>query len=252
MGNNDFFRRDFLKLSAFTAASFFIGTSSIFSRSPNVKKKSKNHYTPPTINFDQQPLPYAYNALEDCIDAQTMEIHYTKHAAGYAKNLKEAAISEKVNMNESIEKLLSNISNYSIKLKNNAGGHYNHELFWQCMRPKSLNNLPEKELLANIIKNFGSFENFKSQFSEAGKGRFGSGWVWLIQSANGKLSILSTANQENPLMNISSVEQKGTPLLCLDVWEHAYYLKYHNKRADYINNWWNLVNWDFVATRHFI
>lgn len=249
MKNKQYLRSEFLKLSALTAATFFIGKATAFSTNKKPQKK-QDIKASNEIGFEQQALPYKYDALEDCIDAQTMEIHYSKHAAGYAKNLKDAAVAEKVNLNESIETLLANISNYSIKLKNNAGGHYNHELFWQCMSPKKQNNTPEKVFLTILENEFGTFENFKTQFSDAAKSRFGSGWAWLIKTNKGKLNIISTANQENPLMNLDSVNQKGTPLLCLDVWEHAYYLKYQNRRADYINNWWDLVNWDFVYSRY--
>jgi Fe-Mn family superoxide dismutase len=197
--------------------------------------------------FDQQPLPYAFSALENVIDTQTMEIHYQRHAAGYSKNLKDAASAEGVPSDTSVEQLLANISKYSTKMRNNAGGHYNHELFWKCMRPKRENNKPEGQLLSLIENTFQSFENFKLQFANAASSRFGSGWAWLYLDKDKSLKIGSTPNQDNPLMNISDI--KGTPLLGLDVWEHAYYLKYQNKRADYIANWWNVVNWDYVQQR---
>jgi Fe-Mn family superoxide dismutase len=201
------------------------------------------------INFQQIPLPYAYNALEPFIDAMTMEIHHTKHAAGYTKNLNDACVAEKVDMqNKSIYELLYNISKYSVKMRNNAGGHYNHELFWQSMQPAPA-TIPTGNFLKEIENSFGSFADFQKAFTEAAKNRFGSGWAWLIRDMEkGKLAICSTANQDNPLMDIAEV--KGYPLLGLDVWEHAYYLKYQNKRADYISNWWNLVNWKFVEDRH--
>ena len=197
--------------------------------------------------FDQEPLPYSYSALENIIDATTMEIHYSKHAAAYSKNLKEAAIAEGINMNKPLEELLTNVSKYSAKVRNNGGGHYNHEMFWKSMRPKQASNLPTGNLLAQIEKQFSTFANFKTQFSDAGKNRFGSGWAWLYAGKNKELKIGSTPNQDNPLMDISDI--KGFPLLGLDVWEHAYYLKYQNKRADYIDNWWNVVNWDYVTQR---
>lgn len=197
--------------------------------------------------FDQQPLPYAYNALENAIDAMTMEIHYSKHAAGYAKNVKEAAKAENVDMTKPLEDVLVKISDYSSKMRNNAGGHYNHEMFWQCMRSPTSDNAPGGKLMEAIEKQFTSFEYFKKQFADAAKSRFGSGWAWLYINKNKKLAIGSTPNQDNPLMDISDI--KGFPLLGIDVWEHAYYLKYQNKRADYIEGWWTLVNWDYVATR---
>ena len=197
--------------------------------------------------FDQQPLPYKYDALENIIDSMTMEIHYSKHAAAYSKNVKEAAQAEGVDMSKPLEEVLVKVSKYSAKMRNNGGGHYNHEMFWQCMRPKQTGNTPIGNLQLAIDKAFGSFDIFKKQFGDAGKTRFGSGWAWLYVDSNKMLKIGSTPNQDNPLMDISDI--KGFPLLALDVWEHAYYLKYQNKRADYIDNWWNVVNWDYVQMR---
>lgn len=198
-------------------------------------------------SLEQQPLPYKFNALEPFIDARTMEIHYTKHAAGYSKNLTEAIISEyKKHGNPTINRILNEVTSYSLKMRNNAGGHYNHELFWQCLTPNSTKK-PEGNLAEAIDKNFGSFETFKTQFSDAAKNRFGSGWAWLIGDDKGLLRVTSTPNQDNPLMN--NAEFEGYPLLALDVWEHAYYLQYQNKRADYINNFWNIVNWNYVQNR---
>ena len=200
------------------------------------------------INYIQQPLPYSYNALEPFIDAMTMEIHHTKHAAGYTKNLNDACIAEKVDIkNTSITSLLEYISKYSTKMRNNAGGHYNHEMFWQLMKPAPA-TAPTGALADAINKNFGSLDNFKTAFSDAAKARFGSGWAWLIIKADNSLAVCSTPNQDNPFMDIA--ETKGTPILGLDVWEHAYYLKYQNKRPDYINAWWNLVNWKVVEERY--
>jgi Fe-Mn family superoxide dismutase len=199
------------------------------------------------INYLQQPLPYAYTALEPFIDAMTMEIHYTKHAAGYTKNLNDACVAEKVDtQNKTISDLLGSISKYSTKMRNNAGGHYNHELFWQSMHTAPT-KAPAGNLAKAIEKSFGSFADFQKTFSDAAKNRFGSGWAWLIVNEKNELAICSTPNQDNPMMDIA--ETKGYPLLGLDVWEHAYYLKYQNKRADYISNWWNLVNWEFVENR---
>jgi Fe-Mn family superoxide dismutase len=188
-------------------------------------------------SFTHLPLPYAL----------TMEIHYSKHAATYAKNVQEAAAAENVNTNSNLETILQKISGYSAKMRNNAGGHYNHELFWQCMKPVPA-GVPTGALAAAINNSFGSLAGFKTQFADAAKNRFGSGWAWLVVGADKKLAIGSTANQDNPLMDVSTF--KGFPLLGIDVWEHAYYLKYQNKRADYITAWFNLVNWDFVAARY--
>jgi len=200
------------------------------------------------IPYTQTPLPYAFTALEPVIDAQTMELHYTKHAAAYAKNLNEAVQAEGVNMQQtSLEQLLANISKYSTKMRNNAGGHYNHELFWQCMHSPVATPMPSGKLLAAIEKDFNSFAAFQSQFNDAAKNRFGSGWAWLVMSNDKKLIIGSTPNQDNPLMNVSDL--KGMPVFGLDVWEHAYYLKYQNRRPEYITEWWKTVNWDYIQQR---
>lgn len=196
--------------------------------------------------FTQQPLPYAYNALDEAIDAQTMELHFTKHAATYATQLNEAAKAEGVDTTKPLEDALRNVSKLSAKFRNNGGGHYNHELFWKLMAPAALEG-PSGNLAAAINSSFGSFDAFKTQFTDAGKNRFGSGWAWLVMDGDKRLRIGSTPNQDNPLMDVS--EFKGFPLLALDVWEHAYYLRYQNRRPDYINNWWKVVNWKTVADR---
>jgi len=198
--------------------------------------------------YMQQPLNYGYNALEPFIDAMTMEIHYTKHAATYAKNLADAALAEKLDtQTTALTDLIKNISHYSPKMRNNAGGHFNHEMFWQMLKPAPAST-PTGELAEAINKSFVSLDNFKTAFSDAAKTRFGSGWAWLIVKADNSLAVCSTPNQDNPLMDIA--ETKGTPILGLDVWEHAYYLKYQNKRPDYINAFWNLVNWEFVQKKY--
>ncbi len=223
-----------------------LGFSGEFLASCNVSKKSiKNNFA---TGFTQKPLPYKYDGLENVIDAQTMEIHYSKHAAAYTKNMNDAIVAENVDPKKNVEDILSSISKYSVKLRNNTGGHYNHEMFWQCMRPKQNDNKPTGKLLESIEKTFTSFADFKKQFADAGKNRFGSGWAWLYVDAAKNLKIGSTPNQDNPLMDLAEI--KGFPLLALDVWEHAYYLKYQNKRADYIDNWWQVVNWDYVAQRY--
>lgn len=196
------------------------------------------------LQFSQIALPYAYNALEPNIDATTMEIHYTKHHATYIKNVNEAIAAEKVTFSSEKE-FFSNVSKLSPKLKNNGGGSWNHNFFWQVMAP-SAGGAPSGKIADAINGSFGSFDKFKEQFSKAAMDRFGSGWTWLVADG-GKLKIGSTANQDNPLMDSS--ELKGTPVLALDVWEHAYYLKYQNKRVEYVTNWWNVVNWNEVAKR---
>jgi superoxide dismutase, Fe-Mn family len=195
------------------------------------------------INFEQTPLPYTYAALEPYIDATTMDIHYNKHAAAYCKNVKEAIGAEKVASNIDIQTLLQSISTYSPKMRNNAGGHFNHELFWKCLAPAT-NKKPNDALTKAIDKQFGSTAQMQKQFTEAAKSRFGSGWAWLVVKSDQSLAICSTPNQDNTLMDIA--ETKGQPLFGLDVWEHAYYLKYQNKRAEYIESFWKILNWDFV------
>lgn len=198
--------------------------------------------------FTQTPLPYSFDALEDIIDSRTMEIHYSKHAAAYAKNLQDEAAALSLDTGQALEYHLAKVSAYSIKFRNNAGGHYNHEIFWKMMRKPQSDNLPKASFLKVIEKNFGSLQSLKDQFSEAAKNRFGSGWAWLYMDDKKNLKTGSTPNQDNPLMDVSEI--KGFPLLALDIWEHAYYLKYQNKRADYIKNWWSLVNWDYVQERY--
>lgn len=196
--------------------------------------------------FVQTPLPYAYNALEPFIDALTMEIHHTKHAAAYTKNLNEAALAEFKGANTELEDAFKTVSTYSAKLRNNGGGHYNHELFWKSMQaPGAV--LHEGPLKQALLAGFGSYDSFKFKMSEAAMTRFGSGWAWLYLDGEKKLQIGSTPNQDNPLMDVSPI--RGLPLLGLDVWEHAYYLKYQNKRVEYVSNWFNLVNWKFVEGR---
>jgi len=196
--------------------------------------------------FTLPPLPYAYDALEPYFDKQTMEIHHDKHHDAYVKNLNKEVAANSALAGKSIEDICKNISKYNTATRNNGGGHYNHSMFWTILAPKGTEL--SGPLLDDIIKTYGSFDNFKSQFSDTAKSRFGSGWAWLIVGEDGKLKITSSANQDNPLMDIAKV--KGTPILCLDVWEHAYYLKYQNKRPDYIAAFWNIVNWSEVNKRY--
>ena len=195
--------------------------------------------------FELPKLPYAYDALEPHIDARTMEIHHSKHHAGYTNNL-NAAVAGSDLEGVSITDILANISKHSVAVRNNGGGFFNHDLFWQVMSPNGGGN-PSGALLVAIENDFGSVDSFKEEFSKAAATRFGSGWAWLVKQSNGKLVVSSTPNQDNPLMDIAEV--KGTPILGLDVWEHAYYLKFQNKRPDYISEFWNVVNWEEVAKR---
>jgi Fe-Mn family superoxide dismutase len=189
-----------------------------------------------------EKLPYSYSALKPFIDAETMDFHYNKHYKGYVDKLNDA-LSKKKYGDLELEKIIKNISRYDKTVRNNAGGAFNHALFWNMLTPK-----PQRlkgELYNKIGKEFGSFTNFKKNFETVAKDRFGSGWVWLVLTAKNKLKIMSTPNQDNPLMNV--IEGGGFPLLGLDLWEHAYYLKYRNKRDEYITNFWKVVNWDFVS-----
>ena len=196
--------------------------------------------------FELPKLPYAYDALEPHIDKETMELHHDKHHAGYTKKL-NAAIEGTELESKSIEELLKNVSKHPVAVRNHGGGFYNHSVYWEIMSPNG-GGEPSGELLNAIKRDFGSFENFKDEFSKTAAGRFGSGWAWLCLENNDKLSICSTPNQDNPLMDVSDCDAKKL-LLGLDVWEHAYYLKYRNKRADYIQAFWNVVNWDEVNNR---
>lgn len=195
--------------------------------------------------FTLPALPYANNALEPYIDAKTMEIHHGKHHNAYVTNL-NAAIAGKPEESLSIEEICKNISRYPAAVRNNGGGHYNHSLFWTIMGPNA-GGAPTGALADAINAAFGSFDEFKTKFAAAGATRFGSGWAWLIKDSAGKLQITSTPNQDNPLMDIAEV--KGTPILGLDVWEHAYYLNYQNRRPDYIAAFWNVVSWTEVSKR---
>jgi len=193
------------------------------------------------------PLPYAYDALEPHIDARTMEIHHDKHHQAYVTNLNKALESHHEHKHMPIEELLKNLSalpeSIRTAVRNNGGGHYNHTLFWSVMKPNG-GGEPKGALAEAIGKDLGGFPAFKEAFSKAAATRFGSGWVWLVKGKDGKLAVTSTANQDNPLMDDS-----GIPLLGLDVWEHAYYLKYQNRRPDYVSAWWNTVSWDEVGHR---
>lgn len=195
--------------------------------------------------FELPALPYATDALEPHIDKQTMEIHHGKHHQAYVTNLNKA-LEGKPEATQGLEEIIKNIDQFPAAVRNNGGGHYNHSLFWEVIGPNK-GGEPTGELAEAINAAFGSFADFKTKFAEAGATRFGSGWAWLSVGADNKLVVSSTPNQDNPLMNIAEVQ--GTPVLGMDVWEHAYYLKYQNRRPDYIAAFWNVVNWDAVADR---
>lgn len=196
-----------------------------------------------SLSFTQVALPYSYNALEPHIDALTMEIHYSRHHSAYVKNVNDEIVAKAIAYGSEAE-FFAHASTLSDKARNNGGGAWNHNFFWQVMKPGAA--APSGKVAEALTQAFGSVEKFKEQFASAAMSRFGSGWAWLV-SDQGKLKIGSTPNQDNPLMDSSDL--KGKPLLALDVWEHAYYLKYQNKRADYVANWWSVVNWDEVAKR---
>lgn len=195
--------------------------------------------------FTLAPLPYAHDALEPHIDTETMKIHHGKHHQAYVDNLNKA-IAGTPNENKSLEELVAAAGSISPAVRNNGGGHWNHTFFWESLAANA-GGEPKGKLADAINDAFGSFDEFKTKFAQAGITRFGSGWAWLIKNADGKLEISSTPNQDNPLMDVAEV--KGTPLLGVDVWEHAYYLKYQNKRPDYLAAIWNVINWDKVAER---
>jgi superoxide dismutase, Fe-Mn family len=194
--------------------------------------------------FELSPLPFEYDAFEPYIDKATMELHYAKHHNTYLRNFKEA-VENTIPASFPLEEIIKHISLYSLEVRNNAGGHYNHSLYWASIKPKG-GGFPSGRLAEAINSDFGTFQDFKAKFTSAALSCFGSGWAWLIVN-NGILSVTSTPNQDNPLMDIA--EDRGIPILALDVWEHAYYLKYRNRRAEYIENWWKVVNWNEVSRR---
>jgi len=204
------------------------------------------------MTFQLPELPYAFDALEPVVDAQTMELHYGKHHEGYTTKLNKA-LEDTDLKNEPIETILASLDSLPAKkqsdVRNNGGGYYNHSLFWQIMAPESSHESidSQSQLQSSINSTFGSLQKFKEKFEQAALGQFGSGWAWLCSNKDGELQICSTPNQDNPLMDLKSKGNVGSPILGLDVWEHAYYLKYQNKRADYVKAWWSIVNWTRVA-----
>lgn len=252
-------RREFFKKGILSGAGLALLNSSFGSESTPGDE--------PVTAFTLPPLPYAYDALEPYIDKQTMELHHTKHHQTYVDKLNKALTAFSISETLTIEGVCKNISKYNMIsiqdkgqpnsefiVRNNAGGHYNHCMFWKAMKPAagsilspSPANEPSGKLGDAIRSTFDSFANFKTIFSEKAMGTFGSGWAWLVINKDGKLELGSTPNQDNPLMDIAGF--KGNPILGLDVWEHAYYLKYQNKRVDYVNSWWNVVNWEEAQKR---
>jgi Fe-Mn family superoxide dismutase len=231
-------KRTFLK-------SVILGTTGVFASGLTSKLKATKGKRRWNGIFVLPELPFAFNALEPYIDAKTMEIHYTKHHAAYTEKL-NAAVTAIGLTGKTVNELMKQVSKYPDSIRNNGGGYLNHRLFWKMLAPAS-GKRPSMNLSAALTRDFGSFDSFKEKFNTAAKGVFGSGWAWLIADGD-KLKITTTLNQDNPIMDIAN--DKGFPILCLDVWEHAFYLKNQNRRVDYINAFWNVVNWDFVSQRY--
>ncbi len=243
-------KRKFLKVSGAVGASVMF--SPLISCSPVAKEKPASDKiidpSPNILEFTQSTLGFDYAALEPHIDARTMEIHFSKHHAGYVRKLNNALKEASGFSADNLRDLLGKVTMDTSGLRNNGGGHYNHSLFWECLTPGGA-NAPSGKLAEAINAEFGSFDEFKNIFFKAAKTRFGSGWGWLSVDSKGKLFVSSTPNQDNPLMT-KLVEQTGTPILGVDVWEHAYYLKYQNLRGDYITAFMDLINWDVVAKNY--
>jgi superoxide dismutase, Fe-Mn family len=195
----------------------------------------------------QLPLDYSYDALSPVIDARTMELHYSKHHASYTKNLNDATAAPEYK-SKPLFQLFSEMAKYPVAVRNNGGGFYNHLLYWKIMAPESKSGKPVERLQEAINQSFGSMDQFKSNFSDAAKKQFGSGWAWLSVDGDGKLFVSATPNQDNPLMSIT--EKRGIPILLIDVWEHAYYLQYQNRRPEYVDAFWDIINWDEVSRRY--
>ena len=238
-------RRDFLKKSSLLALAGVSIGSIAASCKASPTKNTEELGNVEGGNYKLPPLPYAFNALEPYIDARTMEIHHDKHHAGYTKKF-NAAIGESIYpVPENMNSLLSQVSRLGEGVRNNGGGYYNHDMYWKIMKPGG--SEPSGEVAEAIASTFGDMETFKTQFNAAANSRFGSGWAWLYYY-NGKLSIGSTPNQDNPLMDVAEI--RGYPVMGIDVWEHAYYLNYQNKRGDYVEAWWNVLNWEEIAKRY--
>ena len=241
-------KRDFLKNSLLTVAGALLSPA-VLARVHDEHLLREARATPIADGpFTLPALPYAFNALDPHIDARTMEIHHDAHHKTYVSKLNEAVVG-KPEEKLTLAQLLASASKQPDAIRNNAGGHWNHSFFWQLLAPKG-GGKPTGELATAINKDFGSFEKFNEEFTKAATGRFGSGWAWLIYDPKAsKLAITSTPNQDNPLMDLPGI-QRGTPVLGLDVWEHAYYLKYQNKRPDYVKAYWNVVNWSEAGKRY--
>ena len=235
-------RRDFIKNTLITGAGLtllpFTGNAETVFSASGVNNPL----------FSLPELPYPYNALEPYIDEQTMRIHHGKHHDAYVKNLNKAIESLPEGFPEDLKQVFAHMEKYPVAVRNNGGGHWNHSFFWETLRPGRENNVPSEKFLKALTDQFGSFEAFQKKFKETALGQFGSGWAWLIRDNDRKLAITGTPNQDNPLM--STAAKQGKPVLGLDVWEHAYYLKYQNKRGDYVDQFWRVVNWEKVEEHY--
>ncbi|MFL9454622.1 MULTISPECIES: superoxide dismutase [Nostocales] len=235
-------RRHFLFLLGSSAGVLALDAGTFAQKTPSRKQPNSN--APGAIQLP--PLPYSYNALEPHIDAKTMQFHHDKHHATYVKNLNAALNKHPELKGKSVEALLRNLNNLPedirTTVRNNGGGHANHAMFWRIMKPKG-GGEPTGAIASAIKESFGSFASFKKQFNEAGVGRFGSGWVWLVRTKDGNLAVMTTPNQDSPIV------EGNYPIMGNDIWEHAYYLKYQNRRADYLKAWWNVLNWDEINKR---
>lgn len=232
---------NFMKKFILITVSLAFALSVSASNQNNTQKMNMKEFN----KFEFPQLPYAYDALEPYIDKLTVEIHYSKHQKAYFDNFVNAIKGTELEK-KSIEEIFASISSQSTAVRNNGGGFFNHVLYWENMKVNG--GKPSETLQKAIEKSFGSMEELKKQFTEAGKTRFGSGWAWLSVDKSGNLFVSSTPNQDNPIMDV--VDKQGTPILAMDVWEHAYYLKYQNKRPDYIEAFWNIINWEVVSKRY--
>jgi len=242
-------RKEFIKLSAWATTGLLVGCSpkNTHQNTTAITTAEPIDFTLP-VDFELPTLPYPTNALEPFIDQMTMEIHHSKHHATYVNNLNQAIKTDKKFYGKEIEEILAILLPTDTAVRNNGGGHYNHSLFWTLLKPNAGN--PTGKIADALNAQFGSFDNFKEQFDKSAKSVFGSGWTWLIQTSDNKLIITTTPNQDNPLMkNVVPPTTQGKPILALDVWEHAYYLKYQNRRADYINAFFNIINWETINSR---
>ncbi len=239
-------KRTFLKVSTIAAAGSIILPLGCTTETQNSEEKANKQSV--VQEFTLPDLPYGFDALEPHIDKRTMEIHHGKHHAGYVRKLNAALKGQEQIAGKSLEEMMGAIGPEQTALRNNGGGHYNHSLFWKMMSPNK--SEPKGDMLSVLKSAFGSYDEFKEEFANAAKTRFGSGWAWLATDQNNKPIVLSTPNQDNPLMG-KIVGKTHYPLFGIDVWEHAYYLKYQNKRGDYINNFFDLINWEAVTKRYF-